>query len=56
MGGREDLPNAIAFQSMLMNGARFVGPMIGGVVMVVLGVVLEITLGDAIYRAVKSLF
>jgi MFS family permease len=31
-GGKEDLPNAIAFSSALMNGARFVGPMIGGAV------------------------
>ena len=32
VGGKEDLPNAVAFSSMLMNGARFVGPMIGGAV------------------------
>ena len=32
VGGKEDLPNAIAFSSMLMNGARFIGPMIGGAV------------------------
>ena len=32
VGGREDLPNAIAFSSALMNGARFIGPMIGGAV------------------------
>src|SRR5512141_2397392 len=25
VGGKEDLPNAIAFSSVLMNGARFVG-------------------------------
>lgn len=31
-GGKEDLPNAIAFSSALMNGARFIGPMIGGAV------------------------
>jgi MFS family permease len=29
-GARADLPNAIALNSILMNGARFIGPMIGG--------------------------
>lgn len=38
VGGREDLPNAIAFSSVLMNSARFIGPMIGGAVIGVLGV------------------
>ena len=37
VGGREDLPNAIALSSTLMNGARFIGPMIGGAVISVLG-------------------
>jgi MFS family permease len=37
VGGKEDLPNAIAFSSVLMNGARFVGPMIGGAVIATLG-------------------
>lgn len=37
VGGKEDLPNAIAFSSILMNGARFVGPMIGGAVIAGLG-------------------
>jgi MFS family permease len=32
VGGKNDLPNAIAFSSILMNGARFIGPMIGGAV------------------------
>jgi MFS family permease len=32
VGGKRDLPNAIAFSSALMNGARFIGPMIGGAV------------------------
>lgn len=30
VGGRGDLANAIALNSVMMNGARFVGPMIGG--------------------------
>ena len=37
VGGPADLPNAIAFSSALMNGARFVGPMIGGAVIAALG-------------------
>lgn len=38
VGGREDLPNAIAFSSVLMNSARFIGPMLGGAVIGALGV------------------
>ena len=37
VGGKDDLPNAIAFSSILMNGARFVGPMIGGAVIAAFG-------------------
>ena len=37
VGGRADLPNAIALSSTLMNGARFVGPMIGGAVISAFG-------------------
>ena len=37
VGGKDDLPNAIAFSSVLMNGARFVGPMLGGAVIAGLG-------------------
>ncbi len=37
VGGRDDLPNAIALSSTLMNGARFVGPMIGGAVISAFG-------------------
>jgi MFS family permease len=37
VGGPEDLPNAIALSSALMNGARFVGPMIGGAVIAAWG-------------------
>lgn len=36
--GKEDLPNAIALQSTIMNGARFIGPMIGGAVIAAFGV------------------
>ena len=37
MVGREDLPNAIAVNSMMFNGARVIGPAIGGVLYVVVG-------------------
>lgn len=50
--GRADLPNAIAFQSMLMNGARFVGPMIGGAVIAFGGEVWGFALNSASYLAI----
>ena len=50
--GREDLPNAIAFQSVLMNGARFVGPLIGGAVIALAGEVWGFALNSASYLAV----
>ena len=37
VGQREDIPNAIALNSLMMNGARFVGPMIGGAVIAAFG-------------------
>ena len=50
--GRTDLPNAIAFQSMLMNGARFVGPMIGGAVIALGGEVWGFALNSASYLGI----
>ena len=38
MVGREDLPNAIAMNSMIFNGARMVGPAIAGLSIAVIGV------------------
>ena len=38
MVGREDLPSAIALNSMIFNGARVVGPAIAGVLISVIGV------------------
>jgi MFS family permease len=38
MVGREDLPNAIALNSMVFNGARVVGPAIAGVLISVIGI------------------
>jgi MFS family permease len=52
--GRTDLPNAIAFQSMLMNGARFVGPMIGGAVIALGGEVWGFALNSASYLAILA--
>jgi MFS family permease len=52
--GRADLPNAIAFQSVLMNGARFVGPMIGGAVIALGGEVWGFALNSASYLAILA--
>jgi MFS family permease len=35
--GKADLANAIALNSIMMNGARFIGPMIGGMLIATLG-------------------
>jgi MFS family permease len=51
VGGREDLPNAIAMSSALMNGARFIGPMIGGAVIASAGVVWGFGLNSLSYFA-----
>lgn len=52
VGGREDLPNAIAFSSALMNGARFIGPMIGGAVIAAFGEVWGFGLNSVLRVAV----
>jgi MFS family permease len=52
VGGKEDLPNAIAFSSILMNGARFIGPMIGGAVIAGFGVVWGFALNSLMRGAV----
>jgi MFS family permease len=52
VGGREDLPNAIAFSSALMNGARFIGPMIGGAVIAAFGEVWGFGLNSILRLAV----
>jgi len=52
VGGKEDLPNAIAFSSLLMNSARFVGPMIGGAVIAGFGVVWGFALNSLMRGAV----
>jgi MFS family permease len=37
MVGREDLPNAIAINSMMFNGARIIGPALGGLLLATVG-------------------
>ncbi|HWA39936.1 MAG TPA: MFS transporter [Burkholderiales bacterium] len=37
VGGKADLPNAIALNSTMMNVARFVGPLVGGALIAALG-------------------
>jgi MFS family permease len=37
MVGREDLPNAIALNSMMFNGARVIGPAMGGLLLAAVG-------------------
>jgi MFS family permease len=38
MVGREDLPNAIAMNSMIFNGARMIGPAVAGLSIAIIGV------------------
>ena len=52
VGGKDDLPNAIAFSSILMNGARFIGPMIGGAVIAGFGEVWGFALNSMMRGAV----
>jgi MFS family permease len=57
MVGREDLPNAIALNSMAFNGARAVGPAIAGLLIVVSGIAGCFFLNGLSYLAViASLF
>ena len=52
VGGKDDLPNAIAFSSILMNGARFIGPMIGGAVIAGFGEIAGFALNSLMRGAV----
>jgi MFS family permease len=49
---REDLPNAIAMNSLLMNGTRLVGPSVGGIVVALHGETLCFALNAVSYGAV----
>lgn len=49
---RRDLPNAIALNSTMMNGARFIGPAVGGLVTAGFGAVCSIALNAVLRTAV----
>lgn len=49
---REDLPNAIALNSMLMNGTRLVGPSLGGLLIAAFGETVCFALNAISYLAV----
>jgi MFS family permease len=49
VGGRQDLPNAIALNSSMMNGARFVGPLAGGALIAAFGETSAFALNAASY-------
>ena len=52
--GKADLPNAIALNSIMMNGARFVGPLLGGMVIAAFGEVAGFALNSLTYLAVLA--
>ncbi|HXX91283.1 MAG TPA: MFS transporter [Acidimicrobiales bacterium] len=52
MVGRGDLPNAVSLNSVLMNGARVVGPAIGGVLIATVGLATCFFVNAASYVAV----
>ncbi len=52
MVGRDDLPNAIAMNSMLFNGARMIGPALAGMLIAVSGVTGCFFLNGVSYMAV----
>ena len=54
LDNREDLPNAIALNSVLMNGARLVGPSIGGLVIAAWGETACFAINAATYLVVLA--
>jgi MFS family permease len=52
MAGREDLPNAVALNSSLMNLARIVGPGLGGIIIAISGVSMLFLLNTVSFLAV----
>ena len=52
MVGREDLPNAVSLNSVVMNASRVVGPAIGGVIITVFGLGICFFVNAASYVAV----
>ncbi len=54
VGSRENLPNAIALNSLMMNGSRLVGPALAGVVLAVAGEAWCFLLNAASYLAMLA--
>ncbi|MBI1793704.1 MAG: MFS transporter [Chloroflexi bacterium] len=52
MVGKEDLPNAIALNSMMFNSARVIGPAIAGILLVILGAAWGFMINGFSYLAV----
>ncbi len=52
MVGREDLPNAIAMNSLMFNSARVVGPAMGGILLAVVGAAWCFTINGLSFLAV----
>jgi MFS family permease len=52
MVGKDDLPNAVSLNSVLMNGARVVGPAIGGILIATVGLAVCFLVNAASYVAV----
>jgi MFS family permease len=50
--GRSDLPNAVALNSVVMNGARIVGPAVAGLLIAAFGVALAFLLNGVSFVAV----
>lgn len=52
MVGREDLPNAVSLNSIVMNGARVIGPALSGVLIATVGIGVCFEVNAASYLAV----
>jgi MFS family permease len=54
MVGRDDLPNAVSLNSVVMNGARVIGPAIGGALIAFTGLAVCFEVNAASYLAVLT--
>ncbi len=52
MVGKEDLPNAVSLNSIVMNGARVIGPALSGVLIATVGIAVCFEVNAASYLAV----
>jgi len=52
MVGREDLPNAIALNSLMVNSARVIGPALGGILLAIVGAAWCFTINGISFLAV----